>query len=100
MAYYPVTIQQLSETTETWTDLQTLHAIKVNKTGGGESFDAGADQYHPTLTFTFRWCQLLEAIAYSTQTYRLIYRGHTFDIRDYDDYMEQHKEIKIVGVAL
>lgn len=97
--YYPVTVQQLNADTEVWAPVMQIHAIKVNKTGGGESFNAGADQFHPTLTFTFRWTSAIEAIAYNTQQHRLVYRGHTFNIVDYDDYMERHLTVDIVGAA-
>lgn len=99
MPYYPVKIQQLNPTTEAWTDLLSLHAIKVNKKGGNETFNAAADQYHPTLVFTFRWMRALEAVAYNPQQHRLVYRGHTFDICDYDDFMEQHLTVTITGVC-
>ena len=36
-------------------------------------------------------------MAYHTQPYRILYRGRTFKVVDYDDYMEQHREIKLVG---
>ena len=50
MSYYPVTIQRQDPDTEEWTDLLHLHALKVNKTGGGETTGAGAEQFHPRLT--------------------------------------------------
>ena len=39
----------------------------------------------------------LEAIAYGPQPYRILYRGHTFKVTDYDDYLEQHRTVKLVG---
>ena len=27
----------------------------------------------------------------------IIYRGRTFKVKDYDDYMEQHRTIRLVG---
>lgn len=99
MSYHPLTIQRLDENTEEWTDLLHLHALKVNKTGAGESFNAGAEQYHPRLTFTLRYCKALEEIAHATQTHRIVYRGHNYDIQDYDDFMEQHLEVNLVGMA-
>lgn len=97
--YYPIKIQRLDPDTEEWADLLSLHAIKVNRRSGGESFNAAADQYHPTLVFTFRWSQALEAVAYNPQQHRLIYREHTFNIQDYDDYMERHLTVNMTGVA-
>ncbi len=99
MALIPFTIQKMDPDTEEWTDLLRLHATKVNKTGAGESFNAGAEQYHPRLTFTVRYQPALEAVNYNTQQHRIVYRGHVYDIQDYDDFMEKHVEVRLVGVA-
>jgi head-tail adaptor len=99
MSYIPITIQRMDPDTEKWSDHLHLHARQVNKTGGGESFAAGADQYHPRLTFPVSWCKALEDIRYNTQQHRIMYRGHAFNIQDYDDYMEQHITVQLVGVA-
>ena len=99
MSYIPITIQQQDPETEEWADLLHLHALQVNKNTGSESFSAGAEQYHPWVTFTLRWCQALDDLRYKTQSHRILYRGHAFNIRDYDDYMEQHLTVKLVGVA-
>lgn len=100
MAAYdkPITIQVQDLETEEWTDAfeKPLHA-KVNKTGGGTALNAGADQYRASLTFELRYVKKLEAINYSPQPYRIIYRGRTFKVKDYDDYMEQHRTIRLVG---
>lgn len=99
MSYIPLTIQIQDQDTEEWTDHLQLHALQVNKAGAGETFNAGAEQYHPRLTFRLRWCKALEDVAYNTQLYRIVYRGRTYNIQDYDDYMEQHKTVNLVGVA-
>jgi len=99
MSYFPVTIQRRDPETERWADHLLLHALQVNKTGGGESFSAGAEQYHPRLTFVLRWCRPLEEVAYNPQSFRLRYRGHAFNIVDYDDYQEQHLTVRLVGEA-
>lgn len=99
MALIPFTIQKMDPDTEEWTDLLHLHATKVNKTGGGESFNAGAEQHHPRLTFTVRYQPALEVVNYNTQQHRIVYRGHVYDIQDYDDFMEKHVEVQLVGVA-
>lgn len=97
MAYdKPITIQIQDPDTEEWTDVLKLHAT-VNKTGGGSNFNAGTDQHNASLTFKLRYVRKLEDIAYNTQPYRIIYRGRAFKVVDYDDYMEQHREIKLVG---
>ena len=92
----PITVQVQDTETEAWTDKLKLHA-RVNKTGGGTSFTAGADQYKVSLTFEVRYSRQLEEIAYNPQPFRIVYRGRTFKVTDYDDYMEQHKTVKLVG---
>ena len=92
----PITVQIQDEDTEAWTDKLYLHA-NVNKTRGGQAMNAGADQYKVSLTFKLRYIAALAEIAYNTQPYRIVYRGHSFKVVDYDDFMEQHREIKLVG---
>lgn len=99
MSYHPLTIQQIDPDTEEWTDLLHLHALKVNKTPAGESYGAGAEQYHPKRTFTLRWCKALEDAAHETLTHRIFYRGRAYNIKDYDDYMDRHLIVNIVGEA-
>lgn len=99
MSYYPLTIQRLDPDTEEWTDRLKLHALQVNKTGGGENFAAGAEQFHPRLTFELRWCKALEDVVYNPQEHRILYRGRPYNIQDYDDFMEQHRTVRLVGVA-
>lgn len=93
----PVELQKQNEDTEQWETILNLHA-HVNKTGGSQTFAADADQFHARLNFDFRYCQALEEIRYQPQLYRLFYRGHTFQIIDYDDYQEQHRTVRIAGV--
>lgn len=92
----PIVIQVQDPETEEWTDRLSLHA-NVNKTRGSTEFDAGADQYNVSRTFRLRYSRGLEAIATNPQPYRVIYRGRTYKVVDYDDYLEQHREVKIVG---
>lgn len=97
MAYdKPITVQVQDPDTEKWTDRLRLHA-EVNKTGGGTTFSAGADQYRSTLTFKVRYTRKLEDIANGPQPFRIVYRGRTYKAVDYDDYMERHREAKVVG---
>jgi SPP1 family predicted phage head-tail adaptor len=93
-----ITIQIQDQETEEWADKWKLHA-RVNKTGGGQALNAGADQYRATLTFEVRYFKALEELRYNPQPFRVIYRGHSFKLVDYDDYMEQHQTVKLVGEA-
>lgn len=92
----PIVVQVQDLNTEAWTDKLKLHA-KVNKTGGGQALNAGADQFRASLAFEVRYVKALEDIAYNTQPYRILYRGRKFKVVDYDDYMEQHRTVKLVG---
>ena len=92
----PIIIQVQDPVTEEWTDRLRLHA-NVNKTGGGSGFNAGTDRNTASLTFRVRYAKSLEDLAYNTQPFRILYRRRTFRVVDYDDYMEQHREVKLVG---
>ena len=92
----PITVQVQDPSSEKWSDQLRLHA-RVNKTSGGAAFNAGADQYRATLTFEVRWCKTLDDLRFSPQPLRIVYRGHTFKVVDMDDFMEQHRTIKMVG---
>lgn len=99
MKYIPFTIQIQDPDTEGWVDKWKLHALKVNKVGGGQTHTAGADQYVATLSFEVRHFTALEELRYLPQSYRIVYRGHNFKVVDYDDFMEQHRMIRLVGEA-
>ena len=94
----PITIQEQDPNTEEWADKWKLHA-RVNKAGGGQSLSAGADQYRATLTFEVRHFKALEQMRFNPQPFRIVYRGHTFKLADYDDFMERHQTVKLTGEA-
>lgn len=93
-----ITIQAQDSDTEEWTDKWTPRA-RINKTGGGQGLNAGADQYRATLTFEVRYFKALEEMRYNPQPFRIVYQGHHFKLVDYDDFMEQHRTVKLVGEA-
>lgn len=92
-------IVQVQDDNGKWSDKWRLHAQKVNKAGGGQAYSAGADQYKTTLTFEVPYFKALEDARYSPQLYRIVYRGHAFKLVDWDDYMEEHRTVKLVGEA-
>lgn len=94
----PIAIQKRNEDTELWEDLYTLHA-RVNKSGGSEYLGAGAVQSQTTKVFEIRYFRALEDIDASRDLYRIVYRDRTYNIQDYDDYLEQHKTVKLMGVS-
>jgi len=96
----PIIIQKINEDTEEWEDLfdKPLHA-KVNKSGGSEYLNAGANQSKSNRVFEIRYFKDLEDIDENRGMYRIIYRDKPYNITDYDDYLEQHKTVKLLGVS-
>lgn len=94
----PITIQRIDPDTEKWADLYKLHAY-VNKSGGSEYLNAGANQSKTTLVFEVRFFKDLEDIKYDRGSYRIVYRGRYFNITDYDDYQEKHLTVKLLGTS-
>lgn len=94
----PITIQAVDEVTEKWTDLYKLHA-RVNKSNGSEYLKAGAVQSKVTKVFEVRYFKALERIDGDTGSYRILYRDRIYNITDYDDFQEEHKTIKLLGVV-
>jgi SPP1 family predicted phage head-tail adaptor len=94
----PIVIQTIDQETEQWSNLWPLHA-RINKTTGSEYVEAGADRSQSTKTFEVRYFAGIEDIDFNRGLYRIIYRGHTFNIVDYDDYMESHQVVKLKAVS-
>lgn len=94
----PIIIQKINEESEEWEDLFSLHA-RVNKSSGSEYLNAGANQSKSNRVFEVRYFKDLEAIDDDRGSYRIVYRGRYYNITDYDDYFEQHKTIKLLGVS-
>lgn len=94
----PIVIQKIDEVTEEWAPLFNLHA-KINKSGGGEYLKGGSERSTAKLVFEVRYFKALEDIFLNTSFYRIIYRNNIFNIEDYDDFMEQHKTVKLLGVS-
>jgi predicted adenine nucleotide alpha hydrolase (AANH) superfamily ATPase len=67
----------------------------------GDSYDEGnSERFRYTLSFDFRYNKLLGKIVTDVESYRLEYNGCVFAITDYDDYMEQHRTVRLVGESL
>lgn len=94
----PIIIQKLNEDTEIWEDKYLVHA-RVNKSNGSEYLNAGANQSRSNRVFEVRYFRELEDIDNNRGLYRLVYRGKLYNITDYDDYLERHKTVKLLGVS-
>ena len=91
-----ILIQRQDPDTEQWGSVAALHA-RVNKSSGGQSYDAGADQHHYILDFDVRYGPSTKALVYGPHLYRIVYAGHTYKVVDTDDYQERHQYIRIKG---
>ncbi|MDD2952492.1 MAG: phage head closure protein [Parabacteroides sp.] len=95
----PIKIQKLNNETKEWENVgNTIHAT-VNKSSGSDYMSSGAEQSSASRTFTVRYHATLSEIQFNTQIYRIIYQGMIYKIEDYDDYMEKHLSIKLLGVS-
>ena len=95
----PIIIQKIKELTEDWEDVYKVHA-KINKSkSDSEYLNAGAIQGKKNLTFEIRYFKAFEDIDLNKQLYRIVYADIPFNIVDYDDFMLEHKTIKLLGVS-
>lgn len=93
-----IDLEYLSPDSAEWTPIARLHAA-VNKSSGKEYLSGGAIQSQGTLVFTTRYSKRLAEIRLATQRYRVRYEGALYKVQDYDDYLEAHKTIKLLGVS-
>lgn len=95
----PILIQKINELTEAWEDVFKVHA-SINKAKSDDEYlNAGAIQGKKNLIFEIRYFADLEDISLNIQSYRVVYQGVPYDIKDYDDYMLKHKTVKILAVS-
>ena len=95
----PITILKLDELTEKYFPVYNLHASINKAKANSEDMNAGAIQGKLSLTFEVRYFDDLKDISLNTQSYRILYDGTQYDITDYDDFMLQHKTVKLLGVS-
>ena len=95
----PIIIQKVNEDTEQWEDVFKVHA-SINKAKSDDEYlNGGAIQGKRNLTFEVRYFAALEDISLNIQSYRILYKGVPYDVKDYDDYKLAHKSVKILGVS-
>lgn len=93
----PIIIQKLTED-ETWETISKTHA-SVNKASGSAYLGSGSEQSSSGKTFTIRYRPELADIQFNKQSYRIIYGNVIYTIDDYDDYLEKHISIRLLGVS-
>ena len=92
----PISIQRINELTETWEDVFKVHASINKAKTDNEYLGSGAIQAKKNLTFEVRYFADLEDISLNLQSYRIVYQGVPYNISDYDDFMLQHKTVKLL----
>lgn len=97
----PIMIQKINELTEEWEDVfeKSIHASINKAKSDSEYLNGGAVQGKRSLIFEVRYFKDLEDISFNLQCYRIVYQDRPYDIKDYDDFMEKHKTIKLLGVS-
>ncbi len=97
----PIAIEKLNLSTEEWESYLPLLHANVNKNRqDNEYLQAGALQSQAQKVFKVRYCPPLKAIDGNTQIYRILYDGRYYNIVDYDDFEERHREVKLLGVTV
>ena len=95
----PIVIQKLNSSAKKWEDVFTVHASINKAKTDNEYLSAGAIRSKKNLTFEVRYFADLEDISLNLQLYRILYRNVPYDIKDYDDFMLEHKNVKLLGVS-
>lgn len=100
----PIKILKYDEHNEVWNPLaldgETIifHA-KVNKSGGSEYLGSGSTQSTVQKVFRIRYSSIVADIELNTQLYRIEYDGVMYDVTDYDDFNDLHREVKLLAEA-
>lgn len=79
--------------------LQGLHA-QVNTATSKDTVTGNSERFKVTLNFTVRYCNIVGKIIKNVETYHILYNNVEYYITGYDDFMQQHRTVKLVGVSL
>jgi SPP1 family predicted phage head-tail adaptor len=91
---HKITIQ-LMNPDELWVDLLTCQA-QVNGLSGSEYWAASAEQAQNSVDFIVRYMPLLSDLL--PQTTRILFRGHSYDVKNIDNFMYQDRSLKLRAV--
>lgn len=94
-----ITIQKIDEETETWVDVYKVHASINKAKSDSEYLSGGAIQGKRSLIFEVRFFAALDEISFNLSSFRIVFNGTNYDIKDYDDFMLKHKTVKLLGVS-
>lgn len=98
MASYniPIRIEKLNLDTEDYETYYSTHA-NINKVGGKEYENASTNISNSTFNFKVRFCELVKAMIYDTELYRIAYDNRYYDVKNVDRYGESTNELTIIG---
>ncbi|MFI3202404.1 MAG: head-tail adaptor protein, partial [Eubacteriales bacterium] len=88
-------LQRMSDS-EAWEDINKVYA-SINKTTGSTYLGSGSEQTSATKTFEMRYAPFMEEIQFNIQNYRIIYKDNIYMLKDYDDYMERHVNVRVIA---
>lgn len=88
-------IIQIMNEEELWVDLLTCQA-QVNGLSGSEYWAASAEQAQTSVDFILRYSPLLSDLL--PQTTRILFRGHSYDVKSVDNFMYQNRSLKLRAV--
>lgn len=92
-----IILQRRDPQTNMFREWRQLHA-RINKTQRGNEISAGGSRRSVmSLTFEVRYVSALREVFLRFQDFRIIYDGAVFVIRDYDDFMERHRTVRLEG---
>lgn len=94
----PIVIQKWNEDAQGWEIYFTCHA-RVNTSKATTNLDGGTLYGRNKTNFDVRFCKAVSMIEFDTQLYRIVYKNVVYDLVEYDDYMEQHRTVKLKGVG-
>ena len=78
-------IQKVDESTEMWSDVWTLHAAVNNaNTSKAAEYSGAAIETKRILSFTVRFAAPLNAIAYQTSAFRILFEGAASGLSSYN----------------
>ena len=99
----PIEVYKLADDCEKytpWAVCPLLHA-RVNTARERDEYQEGqTTQHRSLLTFSVRYCSVLSEIFSLPQAFRVKYAGAFYDIVDTDDYMMEHRELRLKGMSI
>ena len=94
-----VVIERINAETREYEAYLTAHLLDVNPARSREIQEDAGEFGLQTVTFVLRYRKALEEIQYAMPDFRILWRGHYFDIRGYDDFKFRHLKVALRGVA-